>query len=76
MSNWADKGEHYFFGRIDELESIKLNGWTASRDKFNLDYPNSGAWKPATAQEWQYCKGRLSSLLDTIKQYNPNACIA
>lgn len=39
-------------------------GWGVARDSFNARFPHD--WKPKDAEEWQFSKGAMAALEETM----------
>lgn len=64
MYNFTGKEKPFFDGYEWMVGCIRRHGWTAARDIFNERFDS--AWKPATGEQWQYSKGAMSALMETM----------
>lgn len=70
--NFADRRlnkeqqEAFVRGYHAKLEEVKAMGWTAARDKFNLDYPHKV--NNYSLNGFVYASGEHEALLDSYKQ--------
>lgn len=64
MCTYTGKDKPFFDGYERAIGIIRRHGWNNARDTFNEQYPHN--WKPSGADAWQYSKGYLAALMETM----------